>query len=117
MCFSTLKDYVNRTKDIRTISNESRLFASTKKPHKGVTTSTLARWLKDVLHDAGIDPSIYTAHSYRSASTSMAFAHGVTLQEIIKTANWSSANTFTKFYHKTIDNNMAFGRTILSQSM
>ena len=79
----TLNDYLDRTESLRTVSEETKLFISTKKPHKKVTTGTLARWMKAVLCAAGIDPSVYTAHSFRSAATSAAFAHGVKLQEIL----------------------------------
>ena len=112
---STLKAYLSRTEVLREENKETRLFLSTRKPHKRVTTATLARWMKTVLREAGINPSIYTAHSYRSASTSAAFAHGVTLQEILKTANWTNVNTFAKFYHRPVEE-VSFGTTVLLSS-
>ena len=101
----TLRDYLERTKPLRT---DHTLFISTIKPHKAVTTATLARWMKAVLRDSGIDISVFKAHSFRGASTSCAYAHGVSLQEILKTANWSQASTFKTFYHKpVVDPNFA----------
>lgn len=49
------------------------------KETNSVSSSTIARWLKEVLHLAGIDTSIFKAHSYRSASTSAAFSCGISL--------------------------------------
>ena len=40
------------------------------KPFKPVTKATIARWVKTVLQQAGIDVSTYTAHSSRAAATS-----------------------------------------------
>ena len=114
LCVLTaLKDYLHRTEDLRAQSGETKLFLSTRKPHKAVTSSTLARWMKCVLREAGIDATIYSAHSFRSASTSTAFAHGVTLQEILKTADWTNVHTFSHFYLKAVEE-PSFGNTILS---
>uniref|UniRef100_A0A8W8JM23 Tyr recombinase domain-containing protein n=1 Tax=Magallana gigas TaxID=29159 RepID=A0A8W8JM23_MAGGI len=38
--------------------------------------SRVARWLEEILKKAGIDEKVFSAHSYRSASTSAAFARG-----------------------------------------
>ena len=47
--------------------------------------------------------SIFTAHSTRAASTSKA-ATIVPIQTILKTATWSNAKTFTKYYNKPVQN-------------
>lgn len=60
----------------------------------------MARWLKEVLKRSGIDDKIFSPHSYRSASTSAAFAGGVQLKEILETANWTNAKTFYTFYRR-----------------
>jgi integrase len=72
--------------------------------YQAVCTSTLARWLKSVLSLSGIDSS-FTAHSFRSASTSYAFNKGVSIKTIMDTANWASAQTFYKHYYKTVNSN------------
>ena len=63
-----------------------------------VTSSTVARWLKEVLKLSGIDCSLFKAHSYRGAAASAAFLSGCSLKEILKTADWSSVKYFKKFY-------------------
>ena len=47
-----------------------------------VGSSSLSRWLKTVLSLAGIDSTVYTGHSFRSASTSKASRLGIPLDTI-----------------------------------
>jgi len=91
---STLQEYLKRTSEVH---KSNYLFISFL-TYRKVTTSTLARWLKLVLMLSGIKD--FSAHSFRSSSTSAAFGAGVTLKTIMDTANWSSSKTFFKFYHK-----------------
>ena len=65
-----------------------------------MVSSSVARWLKLVLASSGIDTSIFSAHSTRGASTSAASLAGVTTQQILSTADWSTANVFKKFYFR-----------------
>lgn len=106
----TLKHYIIKTKHFR---KSNKLFVSYK-TFKNVTTSTIARWLRDVLTLAGIDVSKFKAHSYRSASTSAASRAGLSLAGILKTANWSSAGTFQKFYHKEIKKSANYTESVFS---
>ena len=110
---STLRAYLERTGPLR--GGESRLFVSFIKPHKAVTSSTIARWLRTMLELSGIDSSIFGAHSTRSASTSAAARGGVTLEDILKAANWSSESVFQKFYHKEVDKT-CFGVAVINQN-
>ena len=59
------------------------------KPHKQVSSCTIARWLKCTLGDAGIDVKMFTDHSVRGASSSAAAMEGVTTNDILKAADWS----------------------------
>jgi integrase len=65
-----------------------------------VTTNTIARWLKTVLRNSGVNTDVYSAHSTRAASTSAAAANGCTFDEIMTHVGWSNANTFATFYNK-----------------
>jgi len=109
----TLKAYEKKTYDLR--KEERKLFVSIIKPHKAVTSSTIARWLKTTLGLAGIDTSIFNAHSTRGAS-SMASSLGITTDDILKAADWSSESVFQKFYHKSTQNT-DYGRAVLSASV
>ncbi len=55
--------------------------------HKAVTSSSIARWLKTILEEAGIDTTIFGAHSTRGASASAAAKTDVTTGDILKAAN------------------------------
>ena len=57
-------------------------------------------WVKTVLKDAGINTSVFTVHSTKSVSTSAAISDGVSLQEILFQADWSSSRTFNKHYFR-----------------
>ncbi|XP_039764889.1 uncharacterized protein LOC120637233 [Pararge aegeria] len=99
----TLISYLSKTAALR---SQDYLFISFKKPFKIVSTQTLSRWIKTTLRDAGIDVSIFSAHSTRHASTSKAYSSGISIELIRKTAGWSqNSNTFWKYYNKgTISN-------------
>ena len=51
---------------------------------------------------AGIDTSIFKAHSTRSASSSKAKIQGISTAQI---ANWARAATFQRFYNRSISVN------------
>ena len=80
--------------------NTNPLFIAHCKPHKPVTSSTIARWLKEIMKEAGIDTSIFKAHSCRGAAVSAAKDHGVAVADIMKTADWSREITFTRYYYR-----------------
>ena len=60
---TTLKAYEHRTEFIH--SGVSKLFLATIKPHRAVSSSTIAQWLKRLLEVVGVDTSIFMAHSVR----------------------------------------------------
>ena len=48
---------------------------------------------------AGIDTSIFKAHSVQSASASATADAGTTTNDILKAADWSSQSVFQKLYY------------------
>lgn len=92
----TLLYYIEKTQSLR---KTDQLLISFK-TYKSVCSSTIARWLKSVLCLSGIDISLFSAHSYRGASTSKAYSVGLSLKDILQTANWKSAKTFFVYYNK-----------------
>ena len=58
-----IDEYILRTKELR--GDEVRLLISTTAPHHAVTTSTVARWIKDMLHKAGIDVNTFWCTFYK----------------------------------------------------
>ena len=107
----TLKAYEGSVANMR--GNETKLFLATIKPHKAVSSSTLARWLKSLLEAAGVDTSTFSAHSVRGAFTSKAANMGITTVDILKTADWSSESVFQKFYYKP-SADAVYGKAVLS---
>ena len=66
--FTRIKEYLKLTGNLR--GNITRLFVTSTKSYKSASQDTLARWIKTTLQSAGIDMSIFTPHSTRSATTS-----------------------------------------------
>ena len=96
---TTLQLYLTRTADWRTDQSRNQLFLSINKPHHPVTPATVARWLKETLMKAGVSTE-FTAHSTRAAAVSVAFDKGVSIKDILNTADWSSDSVFKKHYYK-----------------
>ena len=95
-----LRQYEKITQELRSSELEEKpLFISYTRPHKPVTSQRLAHWIKDLLSEAGVD-NIFKAHSVRGASTSAAMSRGVSLADILSTADWSKESTFRRFYYR-----------------
>ena len=115
----TLKAYEERTKDFRKklpADSRSRLFLSCIGQHTPVSSCSIARWLKNLMAEAGIDISIFKAHSIRGASCSTAAGAGVTTKDILDAADWSSEGTFQRYYCRELkrDDRTSFGSAVLS---
>ena len=70
------------------------------RPHRPVSSSTLARWMKEALAEANVDTGIFKAHSSRGASITAAAEAGISLPQILTLADWSGPSTFNKFYYR-----------------
>ena len=78
-----IKEYEKRTEATR--REEMRLFVAIIQLYKAVTSSTITQWLKQALKASEID-----AYLICSVSLSKAANMGITTNEILKTADWSS---------------------------
>ena len=107
---SHLKEYVSVTSTLRT--NEEQLFIRLQKPYVGVSTDTIARWLKLVMSEAGIDVTVFSAHNTRLAATSKANNCQVPIDTILAAGGWTNAQTFAKYYNKPIPTS-TFGNHLL----
>ena len=83
-----LEEYKGRTESLR--EGENKLFIAVIRPNKAVTSSSIAKWLKALLEEAGVDTSIFGADSGRRASASTASRIGITTNNILSAADWSS---------------------------
>ena len=109
----TLQEYEKQA-DPKRQAGDTQLLIAVIRPHKPVTSSTIARWIKSVLTNAGIDTAIFKAHSVRSAATSAASEAGLSTSEILAAADWSTESVFQKFYYKP-KGDTRFGQAVLSQ--
>ena len=109
--YRTFEEYVKKTSSLR--GCEKRLFISFIKPHKPVASSALSRWIKTVLELSGIDIETFKSHSTRGASASKAKQSGVPLPEIMKTAGWSSAETFAEYYNRPVEQESTYDAAVL----
>ncbi|KZS11805.1 Uncharacterized protein APZ42_023422 [Daphnia magna] len=101
---SCLQKYVSKSGSFRSMPCLA-LFIETRKPYHSVSSSTLGRWMKSCLSEAGIYVSIYSAHSTRGTAASMAAAAAVAVDSILRSASWASQSTFAPFYKRSISSN------------
>lgn len=97
-----LKAYEVATVDIRP-QGIKQLFIALTKPHRAVSSPTIARWVRWIMQKAGIDVSRFGAHSVRGAMASKAFSLGARLEDILNAVDWSSDSTFKRFYFKQVE--------------
>jgi hypothetical protein len=76
--------------------------------------TTISRWVREFLHQAGVDTEKFKAHSVRGATTSKAKKEGLSVEMIVQKANWSNAKTFQKFYCRETVSNEQFAKTVLN---
>ena len=110
-----LSEYVSRTESFRGTGSDrkTKLFLSYIKPHSPISSSSIARWILAMLSLAGIDASSFKAHSFRSSSVSAAASAGVSTNQVMEAADWSSESVFQRFYYKPSSVN-AVGVSVLS---
>ena len=92
------------------------LFLTTQRPYSPVSsTSNLqtSTWLKLTLQDAGMDISVFKAHSTIAASSSAARQSGVSVKDILTAADWSRETTFNRFYYRPC-HSFSFGTAVIS---
>jgi hypothetical protein len=96
--FHTLLYYMKLTKRLRKSTQLLVSYVS----YKEVSSSTIARWLKEVLILSEIDVSLFKSHSFRSAAVSAACVGNCSIENIMKTAGWNSDSNFYKFYYRDV---------------
>ena len=83
--------------------NFTGFFITFGKTHYPASKDSLARWVKEVMGNSGIDTEIFKPHSTRLASNSVAYKLGISLQEVLKRGQWSNAGTFFTHYFREIE--------------
>lgn len=109
-----LREYIKKTENHQNQSGDSQpLFLATQRPYSPVSSTSIGRWLKLTLQDAGIDISVFKAHSTRGASSSAARQSGVSVKDILTAADWSRETTFNRFYYRP-RHSVSFGTAVTS---
>ncbi len=58
----SMKDYLVRTASLRT-ADANKMFIQLRKPHKSVSSQTLAQWMTNIMAAASTDTSMFKQHS------------------------------------------------------
>ena len=95
-----LKEYIKRTKDMRGKIDE--LIITTRKPYRAAHHATIGKWVMSIFRDSGVDDKSFKPHSVRSATTSKYLKLNISVDKILKKADWSSEGTFRRYYDKQI---------------
>ena len=99
---ATFEEHLKRTKVLRE-ENKDQLLLSFVKLCNPVVSSTIPRWIKNVLREAGIDTIIFKAHSTRSATASKVGLAGLSLAGILERGSWSNASVWQRFYNRQVE--------------
>ncbi len=99
---ATLMHYISVSEPFRVGEKSRLLLLGLRPPRNSVCGSTVARWIKSLLSKAGVDTTVYSAHSTRGASASNAANLGVPTDAILSAGCWKSESTFTRFYRRSV---------------
>ena len=108
-------DKTSKWRSLEAVQNNPVVFLTSTKPHSPASSATIARWIKSALTEAGIDTTIFKAHSVRGASTSAAAEAGISIPEILEAADWSNQSTFERFYYRPCKS-VSFGTAVLKSA-
>ena len=97
-----LDECLNGTEEWRRINNETQLLLSYIQSHKQLVPSTISDCLKNVLKSSGLNVSLFTTQSTRSAITSKTSASGLSVIETLERGICSNKSTWQRSYKKDI---------------
>ena len=100
----SLRDYLVRTAPL-CHADANKMCIQLRQPHKPVSSQTLARWMTNIMADAGVDTSMFCQHSTPSALAAWleTGTKKMFVVKICRKAQWSNLiNKYIKFYHKVV---------------
>ena len=101
--YLTLCEYLQRTKTSRETAGTTRPLLFYVRPFRSISTDTCPQWLRTVLSLSGVDVPIFKTHSFCSAALCKAASLGISIDLILKTADWwSNEKAFTRFYRRGV---------------
>ena len=99
--------YAHLAQRSKTITqNFTEFFITFGKPHHPSSKDWLARWVKEVMGNSGIDTEIFKPHITRVASNSAAYKLGMPLQEVLKRGQWSNVDTLFLYYFRKMEDSL-----------
>ena len=102
ICITTVLSECIAQRNGRCRQGCTQLFITTQKPYRAATASTIARWVKDVMREAGLDITKFKPPSIRAASTCASMRSGIPIESILATAGWTKESPFRKYYNKPL---------------
>ena len=111
----TLATYLECTKTFRGSTQQILVCYGGSQRGQPLTSKGLSRWLSMVLTASleSTNGETATAHSTRGVATSVALFQGVSVEDICKSARWSSSNTFGRYYLRHVGSN-SFSTAVLN---
>ena len=113
-----LKAYLNRTKQLRTLSNK-RLFVSPRDPSKPASKNGISYLLKHLIKEAHrvLQPDLIPIlkvkpHEVRAVATSVSFEKNMSLDSVMEAAQWRCRSVFASHYLKDISYDFGSCRTL-----
>ena len=103
-----VKDYLARTQDKRWFTE---FLLITVEPFTPASTTSVSRWIRRVMEQAGVDTRVYRTHSTRAAASSKARKF-VPIEKVLAAADWKGAVTFHSHYHKIIESRDDFAAAV-----
>ncbi|KAL5013208.1 hypothetical protein ScPMuIL_007478, partial [Solemya velum] len=100
--------YLQRTEQFRNVNggDETRVFLGIAKPHAPVSAQTISSWISQLIKEAYDGALCVKGHSTRAIGPSWAASKGASLKSIMQAADWSSENTFSRFYLRDVPVNI-----------
>lgn len=95
-----LESYIERTVNSRAVSAPAHVFIALVSPFREVSSNTISRWIKCFIGSAGVDTSVFSAHSTRGAAASKAATSGLSIDAILHAGCWAAESTFSRFYRR-----------------
>ncbi len=86
--------------DSRAVSVPTHVFIALVSPFREVSSNTISRWIKCFIGSAGVDTSVFSAHSTRGAAASKAATSGLSIDTILHAGCWAAESTINKFYRR-----------------
>ncbi|GAM18648.1 hypothetical protein SAMD00019534_018230 [Acytostelium subglobosum LB1] len=102
---TSIKGPIVNAKEQRASASQSTLVlkpvsgaAASRPPHQCLSADWITKLSLEVMEEAGIDTSIYGAHSTRAAVITKALASGASFQDVKALSRHKSATTMEKYY-------------------